>query len=291
MASSSTGLTATEYIQHHLQNLVFGQLPAGYERADGSLLDQATWTIAHSSQEALDMGFWSINVDSMGWSIFLGILFCYVFRKVATNFTIEAPSRFQNIIEALVEFVDTSVRETFQGKSHPIIAPLALTIFCWILLMNTMDLVPVDVLPLLAQWVSGNPHLYFKVVPTTDPNVTFGFSLSVFFLILFYSIKIKGVGGFLGELTFHPFGKWLFFFNWLIEGVSLLARPISLALRLFGNMYAGELLFLLIAMLGYWQLPAHFVWAVFHLLVVPLQAYIFMMLTIVYLGMAHETSH
>lgn len=289
--ASSTGLTSTEYIKHHLQNLVFGELPAGYERADGTLLEQSTWTIAHSPREAVDMGFLAINLDSMGWSIFLGVLFCYFFLRVAKNFTIETPSRLQNAVETLVEFADTSVRETFHGKSHPIIAPLALTIFCWILLMNLMDLVPVDILPLLAQKIAGDPHFYFKVVPTTDPNVTFGFSLSVFFLILFYSIKIKGLGGFLGELTFHPFGKWLFFFNWLIEGVSLLARPISLALRLFGNMYAGELLFLLIALLGYWQLPAHFFWAVFHLLVVPLQAYIFMMLTIVYLGMAHETGH
>lgn len=288
---SSVGLTSTEYIKHHLQNLVFGELPAGFERYDGSVLEQSTWTIARSTQEAIDMGFWSINLDSMGWSIFLGVLFCWIFRRVAINFNLDTPGRLQNSIEMLVEFADNSVRETFHGKSHPIIAPLALTIFCWILLMNLMDLVPVDILPLLAQWVSGDPHFYFKVVPTTDPNVTFGLSLAVFFLILFYSIKLKGIGGFLGELTFHPFGKWMFLFNWIIEGVSLFARPISLALRLFGNMYAGELLFLLIALLGYWQLPAHFFWAVFHLLVVPLQAYIFMMLTIVYLGMAHETGH
>jgi F-type H+-transporting ATPase subunit a len=191
----------------------------------------------------------------------------------------------------LVEFADNSVKEVFNGRSHHVVAPLALTIFCWILLMNTMDLVPVDVLPLIAQWISGDPHLYFKVVPTTDPNITFGFSIAVFIMILFYSVKIKGLGGFLGELAFHPFGKWMLPFNLILEGISLLARPVSLAFRLFGNLYAGELLFLLIAMLGYWQLPAHFAWAVFHLLVVPLQAYIFMMLTIVYLGMAHETSH
>lgn len=288
---ASEGLTSTEYITHHLQNLVYGKLPAGYERVDGSVLENATWMIAHSPQEAIDMGFWSLNVDSMGWSIFLAVIFCYFFRQVARNFAEGVPGKFQTAIEVIVEFADTSVRETFNGRSHPVVAPLALTIFCWIIMMNTMDLVPVDVLPLLAQLISGDPHLYFKVVPTTDPNITFGFSLSVFILILFYSIKIKGLGGFVGELTLHPFGKWLLPFNFLIEGISLLARPISLALRLFGNLYAGELLFLLIAMLGYWQLPGHFVWAVFHLLVVPLQAYIFMMLTIVYLGMAHEKPH
>jgi len=170
-----------------------------------------------------------------------------------------------------------------------------LTIFIWVVLMNCMDLMPVDVLPLLAQTITGNPHLYFKVVPTTDPNITFGMSIGIFILIIFYSIKIKGVGGFVGELTLHPFSSKNIFvqiifipFNFLLEGVSLVAKPVSLALRLFGNLYAGELIFLLIAMLGYWQLPLHFVWAVFHILIVFLQAFVFMMLTIVYLSMAHE---
>lgn len=289
--SSSTEITATEYIKHHLQNLVYGKLPVDYERADGSILEEPTWTIAHSPQEAMDMGFWAINVDSMGWSILLGILFCYVLRRVGKNFSLGVPGRLQAVVEMLISFVDNSVKDVFHGRSHPVIAPLALTIFCWILLMNTMDMIPVDILPELAKLITGDPHLYFKVVPTTDPNITFGFSISVFFLIIFYSIKMKGIGGFLGELAFHPFGKWMLPFNFILEVVSLVARPVSLALRLFGNLYAGELLFLLIAMLGYWQLPGHFVWAVFHLLVVPLQAYIFMMLTIVYLGMAHETSH
>jgi len=284
-------LTSTDYLKHHLQNLVYGKLPEGYARADGTVLAQESWTLAHSPEEAVDMGFWSINVDSMGWSIFLGMLFIGVFRMVGKTMTVGVPNRLQNVVEMLVEFADNSVRETFHGRSHPAIAPLALTIFCWIMLMNTMDLVPVDLLPLLAQKLSGNPHLYFKVVPTTDPNVTFGFSLSVFALIIYYSIRIKGLGGFLGELTLHPFGKWMLPANLLLEGISLLARPVSLSLRLFGNLYAGELLFLLVAMLGYFQLPAHFVWAVFHLLVIPLQAYIFMMLTIIYLGMAHESSH
>jgi len=289
--ASSEGLTSTEYMQHHLQNLVYGQLPAGYERHDGTVLETDTWTIAHSSEEAVDMGFWSLNVDTFGWSIFLGLVFAFLFHRVAKKASVGVPSGLQNVIEMLVEFAESSVSDTFHGRSHPVIAPLALTVFCWILLMNTMDLIPVDLLPLLAQWISGDPHLYFKVVPTTDPNITFGFSLTVFILIVYYSIKIKGIGGFVGELSLHPFGKYMIPFNLILEVVQLLARPVSLALRLFGNLYAGELLFLLIAMLGYWQLPAHFVWAVFHLLVVPLQAFIFMILTIVYLGMAHEESH
>lgn len=289
--STATGLTSTEYIKHHLQNLVYGKLPVGYERTDGSVLTEASWTFAHSPREAVDMGFWALNVDTMGWSVFLGMIFCCVFYRVARNMNTGVPSGLQNVIETLVEFADNNVRETFHGRSHPVVAPLALTIFCWILMMNTMDLVPVDLLPLLAQWLTGNPHLYFKVVPTTDPNITFGFSISVFIWIIFYSIKIKGIGGFVGELTLHPFGKWMIPFNVLLEGVSLLAKPVSLALRLFGNLYAGELIFLLIAMLGYWQLPLHFVWAVFHILIVVLQAFIFMVLTIVYLGMAHEQSH
>lgn len=288
---ASEGITSTSYMQHHLQNMVYGQLPAGYERYDGTVLDEATWTMAHSPKEALDMGFWAVNLDTMGWSLFLGFVFIFLFRSVAKKATSGVPTGLQNAIEMVVEFVNTSVCDTFHGRSHPVVAPLALTIFVWILLMNTMDLVPVDILPLLAQLISGDPHLYFKVVPTTDPNITFGFSLAVFVLIIYYSIKIKGIGGFVGELTLHPFGKYMIPFNLFLEGVSLLARPVSLALRLFGNMYAAELLFLLIAMLGFWQLPAHFIWAVFHLIVVPLQAFIFMMLTIVYLGMAHEESH
>jgi len=271
--------------------MVYGKLPVGYERADGSILEQATWTMAHSPTEAVDMGFWAINVDTMGWSIFLGIVFSYLFYRAAKNAHAGIPGGLQNFVEVMIEFADNSVRETFHGRTHTMIAPLALTIFCWIFLMNLMDLIPVDILPLLAQLISGDPHLYFKVVPTTDPNITFGLSLSVFLLIIFYSIKVKGIGGFVGELALHPFGKWMIPFNLLLELVSLFAKPVSLALRLFGNLYAGELIFMLIALLGYYQLPLHFVWAVFHILIVILQAFIFMMLTIVYLGMAHEESH
>lgn len=289
--ASEAGLTASEYMQHHLQNMVIGQLPAGYTRHDGSVLKQATWTMALDRQEAKDMGFWAINADTMGWSLLLGALFMFLFWRMAKKATTGVPSGLQNLVEMMVEFADTMVRETFHGRSHPVIAPLSMTLFIWILLMNTMDILPVDVLPWIAQHVSGHPHLFFKIVPTTDPNITFGFSIPVFFLTIYYSIKVKGVGGFIGELALHPFGKYLIPFNLILECLTLLARPVSLALRLFGNLYAAELLFLLMAMLGYWQLPGHFVWAVFHILVIPLQAFIFMMLTIVYLGLAHEETH
>jgi len=192
----------------------------------------------------------------------------------------------------IFEFVGNQVNEGFNHKNAHI-APLALTIFVWIVLMNLMDLVPVDWIPMIAAWFGqgfGQEHMSFKVVPTTDPNITLGMSISVFFLIIYYSIKNKGLGGFLGELAFHPFGKWMVPFNLMIEIPTLLAKPISLGLRLFGNLYAGELLFLVIAgLLGAVQLPAHFIWAVFHILVVPLQAFVFMMLTIVYLNAAHDS--
>ena len=281
-------LTSNSYIQHHLQNLVFGQLPEGFERYDGTVLQEATWTLAKSTPEAMAMGFWSLNVDTLGWSIFLGIIFCFFFHRAAKKAPSGAPSGFVNLVEMIVEFVDKNVNDIFHAKND-VIAPLSLTIFVWVVLMNTMDLVPVDWLPTLAGVVTGDAeHTYFKVVPTTDPNITFGMSITIFLMIIYYSIKVKGVGGFIGELTLQPFGKYMIPFNLLLEGVALIAKPVSLALRLFGNLYAGELIFMLIALLGYFQLPLHFVWAVFHILVVLLQAFIFMMLTIVYLAMAHE---
>jgi len=191
----------------------------------------------------------------------------------------------QAMVESLVEFVDTSVKDTFHGENK-LLAPLGLTIFVWVFLMNLMDLVPVDWIPGLAHAV-GIPYL--KVVPTTDVNITFAMSISVFVLILYYSIKAKGIGGFTKELTLQPFNHPIAIpFNLVLEGVALIAKPISLSLRLFGNLYAGELIFILIAMLGLWQLPLHFIWAVFHLLIVVLQAFSFMMLTIVYIALAQE---
>lgn len=169
------------------------------------------------------------------------------------------------------------------------VAPLALTTFIWIILMNTMDLVPVDWLPYAAQLMGVD---YLKVVPTTDPNATFGMALGIFLLILFFSIKEKGLGGFVGELTLHPFGKWMLPFNLFLEGVNLLAKPVSLALRLFGNMYAGEMIFILIALLPWYaQWALSLPWAIFHILIVLLQAFIFMTLVIVYMDMAHQKEH
>lgn len=291
---SSDAHSSTEYIKHHLQNLTYGKLPNGYQRTDGEVLSQDTWTLAHSAQEAKDMGFWAINVDTMGFSFLVGALFLFFFRRAAKSAVTGVPSGVQNFVEWIVEFIDTSVRGSFNGR-NAMVAPLALTIFSWIFLMNLMDLVPIDWLPGVAGAL-GLPYL--KVVPTTDPNVTFGMSLSVFFLVLYYSVKMKGVGGFVGELTLQPFGKFGLPANLFLEGVNLLAKPVSLALRLFGNMYAGEMIFILIALLfaqgtvlaltgGVLQ----WVWAVFHILVITLQAFIFMTLTIVYLDMAHQEHH
>ncbi len=271
-----TAQTAADYVGHHLGFLTFGQ------HADGS------WGFAHSIDEAREMGFWAINVDSMLISVLLGIIFVAVFRFGIKNATSGKPSGFQNFLEIIVEFVQSNVKNSFYAKNE-LIGPLALTIFCWIFLMNTMDLVPVDWIPWLAQTVAGDSHLFFRAVPTADLNITLGFAISVFFLIIFYSIKIKGLGGFLGEFAFHPFGKWALPLNLILELPGFLAKPVSLALRLYGNFFAGELIFLVIALVGYWQLPLHFGWSVFHILVITLQAYLFMMLTIVYLNQAHTT--
>ncbi|MEJ2621413.1 MAG: F0F1 ATP synthase subunit A [Candidatus Thiodiazotropha sp.] len=278
-------LTSGEYIKHHLTNLTFGQHP------DGS------WGIAHSAAEAKEMGFWAIHVDTMFWSIGLAVLFLYFFSKAAKTATQGVPGGLQNFVEWIVEFIDTSVRGSFSARNS-LVAPLALTIFVWIFLQNLMDLVPVDVIPGLAKLLGIH---YMKVVPSTDPNATFGMAIGVFLLVLFYSIKIKGIGGFAGELTLQPFSSsnplvnLLFIpINFILEFVSLIAKPISLALRLFGNMYAGEMIFILIAImynaglvLGLFGGVLQLGWAIFHILIITLQAFIFMTLTIVYLDMAH----
>ncbi len=292
---SAEAHTSTEYIKHHLQNLTYGQLPAGYQRTDGEVLEQGTWTLAHSAQEAKDMGFFAINVDTMGFSIILGVLFLFLFSRASKSAAATGvPTGLQNFVEWVVEFIDTSVKGSFTAR-NAMVAPLALTIFIWIFLMNLMDLLPVDWLPHVAGWL-GLPFL--KVVASTDPNATFGMSLSVFFLVLYYSIKMKGVGGFMGELTLQPFGKWGMPANLLLEGVNLIAKPVSLALRLFGNMYAGEMIFILIAImfsggavLALTGGVLQWAWAVFHILIITLQAFIFMTLTIVYLDMAHQEHH
>ncbi|MES2604501.1 MAG: F0F1 ATP synthase subunit A [Pseudomonadota bacterium] len=269
-----------EYVNHHLQFLTYGKHPEGYA-------DAGQWGFAHTEEEAGDMGFWSIHVDTMGISVVLGLLFLGLFMAVSRKVTTGVPGGLQNFIEILIEFVQDSIKNTFQGKCD-FLGPVALTIFCWVFLMNLMDLVPVDMIPLAAQAIAGDSHLFFKAVPTTDVNITIGLSLSVFLLILYYSVKSKGLGGFLGEFAFHPFGKAALPLNLVMEVPAFLAKPVSLALRLFGNLFAGEIIFLVIGLLGYWQFLLNVPWAIFHLLVIPLQAYLFMMLTIVYINQAHQ---
>ncbi len=297
---ASEAITSADYIKHHLTNWTYGQFPEGHEQA-------GQWGFAHTAAEAKSMGFMAIHVDTMIWSLITGLVFLFFFSKAAKKATADTPSGFQNFVEMLVEFVQTSVRGSFTAKND-IVAPLALTVFVWIFLMNLMDLVPVDWIPHLSGWIGAtffgmDPHyVYMKIVPSTDPNATIGMAFSVFFLVLFYSFKMKGVGGFMGELTLMPFQsnnkvvQALFIpVNFLLEFVSLIAKPISLALRLFGNMYAGEMIFILIAIMfnaglvmatlgGFLQLG----WAIFHILIITLQAFIFMTLTIVYLDMAHS---
>ena len=271
--------TSGDYISHHLQNLQVCKNETG----------EWVWNQCAGN-------FWTINVDSMFWSVFLGLVFVWMFGSVARKVSSEKPGKMQAFVEIVVDFVDTSVKETFQGKSR-LIAPLGLTIFVWVFFMNLMDLIPVDWIPMVAS-AAGIP--YMKVVPTTDVNVTFGMSITVFILILVYTTKYKGPLGLIKDLTLHPIepptkglgliaAPVIIAFNFILESVALLAKPVSLSLRLFGNMFAGELIFILIAILGVWQLPLHFGWAVFHVLIVTLQAFIFMMLTIVYLSLASES--
>lgn len=243
------------------------------------------YIVHHLTPLSVGEGFWTLHLDTLFFSAVLGGMFLLLFKRVADSATAGVPGPFQNFAEMLVEFVDTQVKDAFHGKSA-LIAPLSLSIFVWIWLMNFMDLIPVDLLPLIG---SAMGLEYLRVVPSTDLNATFGMSIAVFFLILFYSIKVKGAVGFAKEMMLTPFGKWMIPFNLLLKVVEEVARPVSLALRLFGNMYAGELIFILIALLPWFVQPIlGFPWAVFHILIITLQAFIFMVLTIVYLSLAHE---
>ena len=286
---SEEALTSSHYIKHHLQNLTFGKLPDG------------TLGLAHTPEQAKAMGFWALNLDTTLIAFALGALFLWYFTRAAQKASAGVPNGLQNFVEWVVEFVDSSVRGSFTAR-NALVAPLALTIFIWILLMNLMDLIPIDYLPLIGR-AAGLPFL--RVVPTTDPNATFGMSIAVFIVVIYYSIKMKGLGGFVGELTLQPFGKFGLPANIFLEGVNLIAKPVSLALRLFGNMYAGEMIFILIALMGgSWaaasfgstllfgsQIVLSLGWAIFHILIVTLQAFIFMTLTIVYMDMAHQEHH
>lgn len=274
-ATEQSGSGTVQYIQHHLTNLCVGDCDP----------------ITHKAA-----GFWAFHLDTLFFSYALAALIIIVSWHLGRNLAANKPGGFQNFVEMILDFVQGQVRDTFPGH-NPLIAPLALTIFLWVWLMNFMDLIPVDLLPLVATWF-GIPYL--KVVPTTDLSTTLAMSLTVFALILYYNFKIKGPIGYLKVFLFHPFGKFLVPVNVAMTLIEELAKPLSLALRLFGNLFAGELVFLLIALIGgtlavgfaavFW-LPLQVVldlgWLIFHLLVITLQAFIFMVLSIVYLGMAH----
>ena len=264
--SAEGGLTTTGYIQHHLTNLAVCS-------------DAARDAAGHCQ------GFWTFHLDTLLVSGILGLIVFGLMAKVASKASAGVPGSLQNFIEMVVGMVDQQVKDTFHGRSK-LVTPLAITIFVWVFVMNAMDLIPVDFIPLGAAAV-GVP--YFKSVPTTDPNLTFAMSITVFLISIFMGLKVKGFGHFMHEVFAVPFGMKLAPVNLLFRIVEEIARPISLSLRLFGNMYAGEMVFILIALLGIWQLPLALPWALFHILIITLQAFVFMMLTIVYMSMAAES--
>ena len=275
MAGSET-LTSQEYIQHHLTNLTYGRF------ADGS------WGIAHSPDDIAEMGFYAINLDTMIWSVGLGFVFLGLFITAARHATAGVPGTLQNLCEMAVDFVETNIAQVFGNRPNALIGPLSLTILVWVFLMNLMDLIPVDFIPHAAQ-LAGVP--YFKIVATTDPNATLGMSVGVFFLVLYYNFKIKGPIKFGAGLVTNPIPHWsMYWFNLILETVDMLAKPLSHGLRLFGNLYAGEMIFILIALLPFYaQWALSLPWAIFHILIIGLQAFVFMILTIVYLTQAHDT--
>lgn len=277
--SATESVSSTEYIQHHLHSLEF---------------NLKTMSLGHGG------GFWTVHLGTVLVSLTLGVLFLALFYFSARRASSGLPGKLQNFVEVMLEFADGQVKDCFHGRNN-LIGPMALTIFVWVFLMNFMDIVPVDLLPKLGM-MAGLPYL--RVVPTADLNLTFALSISVFILIIYYSIKVKGIGGFTKELTLQPFNHPIMIpFNFILESVGLIAKPVSLALRLFGNLYAGELIFILLALLSlhltwpasigqgaltFAQILLALAWSIFHILVITLQAFIFMVLTIVYLSLAHE---
>jgi F-type H+-transporting ATPase subunit a len=284
--AAAQGQTAGEYIIHHL-----------------------TFWQNHKAGNVVD--FSVFNYDSLFFSTLIGVLACFFMWRAARKATPGVPGRFQAMVEFLVEYVESQAKGiVHNANSRKLISPLALTVFLWIFLMNAMDLLPVDLLP----WIWGHiysgitgheaSHAYLRVVPTADLSVTMGLSVSVLLLCLFYNIKIKGLGGWAHELVTAPFGAHpvLWPFNFIFQIIEFIAKTVSHGMRLFGNMYAGELIFLLIALMGgAWSLSATgiglavghivagWVWAVFHLIIITLQAFVFMMLALVYLGQAHDS--
>jgi F-type H+-transporting ATPase subunit a len=282
--AAEKGQTSGEYIIHHLTHL-------------------------QNAKPKAVVDFSVFSFDSLFFSIALGILGCWVLWLAARKATSGVPGRFQAAVEMLVEMVDSQAKGiVHNAESRKFVAPLALTIFVWIILMNCMDLLPVDLLPELSKFVytsfGGDPHhAYLRVVPTADLSITMGMSVAVLLICLFYNIKIKGLGGWIHELFTAPFGNhWaLYPFNFAMQIIEFIAKTVSHGMRLFGNMYAGELIFLLIALMGgAWSLSAtgiglaigHIiagtVWSIFHILIIVLQAFVFMMLALVYLGQAHD---
>ncbi|WP_297573037.1 F0F1 ATP synthase subunit A [uncultured Deefgea sp.] len=265
------------------------------------MAQDATSYIQHHLTFAKTDLFGGFHLDSFWISLALGMLFVGVFAYVARKATPGVPGRLQNFVELIVEMVDNQIKDAFHGKSK-VIGPLSLTIFCWVFLMNAMDLLPVDLLPTFAQWYGhtfygADPHhVYLRVVPTADVNVTFAMSLTVLLMIIGFSISAKGLFGWIKELFTAPFHAeslpmiiLLAPANFAMQMVEMIAKPVSLSLRLFGNMYAGELIFILIALLPWWiNWVLGTPWAIFHILVITLQAFVFMMLTIVYLSLAVE---
>ena len=257
--------------------------------AIGSATDNPVEYISHHLQPlSVGNGFWTFNLDTMFFSILIALSVMFVSYNVGKNITSSEPRGMQNILETLIEFVNNLVKEAFP-KPNKIVGPLGLTIFLWVFLMNAMDLIPVDLLPKAADLMGIH---YLKVVPTTDPHTTFALSLTVFALCIYYNIKIKGSFGYFKSFLVHPFGIYLAPINFILTLVEELAKPLSLALRLFGNMFTGELVFLLIALLPWYFIPVPgTLWAIFHILVITLQAFIFMVLAIMYISLASEESH
>jgi F-type H+-transporting ATPase subunit a len=283
-AAAGHGPTAGEYIVHHL-------------------------TFWQNKKPANVVDFSVFNWDSLFWATLLGVLTCFFLWQAARKATAGVPGRFQAAVEILVEMVDSQARGiVHNATSRKFVAPLALTVFVWIFMMNAMDLFPVDLFPFLWQKLTGaaghDPeHAYMRVVPTADLSITMGLSLSVLLVCLIYNIKIKGLGGWLHELFTAPFGAHpaLWPFNFLMQIIEFVAKTVSHGMRLFGNMYAGELIFLLIALMGgafslsatgiglaIGHIIAGSAWAIFHILIITLQAFVFMMLTLVYVGQAHD---
>ncbi len=281
MAAEGKAPTAGEYIVHHLQHL-------------------------QNQKQTAVVDFSVYNLDSIFWATLLGILGCFFLWRAASKATSGVPGRFQAAVEMLVEMVDSQAKGiVHNATSRKLVAPLALTVFVWIFLMNAMDLLPVDLLP--AIWHVAGPAMgapdYQRVVPTADLSVTMGLSVSVLLICIFYNIKVKGIGGWTHELFSAPFGDkfYLYPVNFAMQMIEFVAKTVSHGMRLFGNMYAGELIFMLIALMGgAWSLSAtgislalgHViagtVWAIFHILIITLQAFVFMMLTLVYVGQAHD---